>query len=256
MTTNYDATCYRKNYLVDVVAKIDFVSPAKALSSPVLPELVQQAIKERYQIYEPTTGLVQGIEISESGVSPQKREEFHQWVYHGSEREKTLMLSKRFLHVSLKKYKNYEGFKLDVIEPIKKLAAAEGEMYISRTGLRFINIFDGLVNSYNEIPTYFSHMISSQFNNMMEAGNCSRSFLVSEYLYDEIKLRQQTGIYNPDYPATIKKKDFVVDIDAYIDTPHAFSDVAKLLDGLHEKIQFHFESCITSDMRKILNERK
>ena len=73
-------------------------------------------------------------------------------------------------------------------------------------------------------------------------------------MYDEIKLRMQTGIYNPDYPAKIKKLDFILDLDAFIDTPHVVTDVEGFFDDIHEKIQEKFESCITDEMRKVLYE--
>ena len=96
--------------------------------------------------------------------------------------------------------------------------------------------------------------LSCSFENLIDSGACSRNFLVSEYLYDEIKLRMQTGIYNPDYPAKIKKLDFILDLDAFIDTPHVVTDVEGFFDDIHEKIQEKFESCITDEMRKVLYE--
>lgn len=255
MTINLADICYKRNYLVDVIARIDFLDAAKCLSEIVLPEPVQTAIRDRYEIYEPTTARIQGVAFTDKGVSTQ-HEEFQQWKYHGSEREKTINLSKKNVVITLKRYENYKQFKLDVLNPIKSIQDAEGDSYVARTGLRFINIFAGLLSSTTEIQGYFSPMLSGQFNGLFEPENCSRSFLITEYLYGEIKLRLQTGIYNPDYPAKMKKLDFIVDIDAYIDTPHSFNDVGRLIDTLHQNIQKHFEASITQKMRGKLNEPK
>jgi uncharacterized protein (TIGR04255 family) len=96
-------------------------------------------------------------------------------------------------------------------------------------------------------------MLACSFDNLISSESCSRNFLVSEYLYDEIKLRMQTGIYNPDYPAKIKKLDFIIDLDAFIDTPHVVHNVESFFDDIHEKIQEKFEECITDKLRGVLN---
>lgn len=256
MANDLSTICYKRNYLVDVVARIDFLDSPKCLSEKVLPDQIQSAILKRYEIYEPNTGRIQEVEISGKVVSTTQHEEFQRWTYHGSDREKTINLSKNNLDITLKHYENYDQFKLDVLDPIGSIQNTGEESYVARTGLRFINIFTGLVNSVSEIKNYFSPMLSGQFEEINDGNNCSRSFLITEYLYSEIKLRLQTGIYNPDYPAKMKKLDFIIDIDAYIDTPHSFNEVGKLIDNLHQQIQKHFEASITQKMRDKLNEPK
>lgn len=251
---DFSSICYKNNYLIEVVARMDFLEEAKCLSGKVLPGEIHEAIKKRYDIYEPSTGRIQGVQITDKGVSTQ-HEEFQQWTFHGAEREKTINISKNDVNVSLKKYNNYNDLKNDVIEPISSIQSLERDAHISRTGLRYINIFDGLISSTEEIRTFFSPMLSGQFSELYEKENCSRSFLITEYIYGEIKIRMQTGIYNPDYPARMKKLDFIIDIDAYVDTPHVFSDVNAIFDELHKKIQMHFESSITETMREHLHER-
>lgn len=253
MTINLAEICYKRNYLTDVIARIDFVDEAKCLSGKVLPTPIQEAIRGRYEIFEPGKAQIQDVSFSNGSVST-KHEEFERWTYHGAEREKSINLCKKNVDISLKRYANYDQFKLDVLNPIKSIQEVERESYVARTGLRFINIFSGLLTSISEIPEYFSPMLSGQFSGIFEVENCSRSFLITEYLYGEIKLRLQTGIFNPDFPAKIKKLDFIIDIDAFIDTPHSFSDVSKLIDDLHQRIQKHFEASITEKMRAKLNE--
>ena len=255
MVTAMNEICYKKNFLVEVVARIDFAGPAESLKGVVLPDEVQNTIKSRYKIYEPSKKKRQGIEITDQGVSA-KSEEFHQWVYHGESREKSITIDQHSVVVSLKQYKQYPDFKLDVIEPIRKIVELEGNIYINRTGLRFVNIFEGLTPTFADMKKYFHPMISTSFDNIFDAEHCSRNFLITEYLHDEAKMRIQSGIYNPDYPAKIKKKDFIVDIDAFVDTPHSVANVDDLFDKLHTLIQGKFELCITDNMRKILNEEQ
>lgn len=251
MSDKYDPICYKKNYLAEVVARIDFAQPANSLSTPALPKSIRDVITKRYAIFESSKGMRQGIEISDTGVKTQN-EEFHQWTFSGSEREKTIIINKDSITVSLKKYVDWKEFKLDVFEPIQSIVACESQAYIARTGLRFVNIFDDLLQNKGQVSNYFSKMLASPIAYLDIGEHCSRSFLVTEYLHNEVKLRMQTGMYNPDYPAKIKKLDFIVDLDAYVDTPHAFSEVDSFLDDLHQKIQNHFESSITQELKNLL----
>jgi uncharacterized protein (TIGR04255 family) len=66
-------------------------------------------------------------------------------------------------------------------------------------------------------------------------------------------MRLQAGIFNPDYPAVIKKFDFVIDLDCYVDTPHLISEVPALVNVLHAGIQSKFEALITDRLREVLN---
>ena len=93
--------CYKKNYLKEVVARLDFAQPVEALKNPVLPRNVQQALKYRYPIYEPNKALTQGVTFTNEGIKTDQIE-FHQWVYHGENREKTITISQHYITVSLK----------------------------------------------------------------------------------------------------------------------------------------------------------
>lgn len=244
--------CYKKNYLSEVVTRIDFAAPIGALLSEVIPTDIHAAIKKHYSIYEPGKITEHGVHITDESVVSNKKE-IQQWVYHGEDRDKTIIVSAYSFIVTFKAYKDYGDFKENIIEPLQKIIELERNVQIKRTGLRFVNIFSGFIQSFGEVINYFHPMISSSFSDLVDQGNCSRNFLITEYIYDEIKLRMQSGIYNPDYPARIKKFDFIVDLDAYIDTPHITGNVESLIDDVHYKIQEKFEACITDKLRGALN---
>ncbi len=246
--------CYRKNYLAEVVARIDFASPIEALSSEVLPQDIHAAIKKHYSIYEPGKITEHGVRITDEAVVSNKKE-ISQWVYHGEDRDKSIIVSANSFVVTFKKYHDYGDFKDNIIEPLQKIIELEKDVQIKRTGLRFVNIYSEIIQSFDQIKTYFHPMISSSFSELVDPEICSRNFLVTEYIYDEIKLRMQSGIYNPDYPARIKKYDFIIDLDAYIDIPHITSNVESLINDVHCKIQEMFEKCITDKLRGVLDEQ-
>lgn len=244
--------CYKKNYLQEVVAVIQFASPIQALNEAVLPEQIQAILKGRYPIFESQKATTQNVIFNGQGMETNSSE-FQQWLYHGETREKSIAVTQDSITVSIKQYKSYDEFKLDVIEPIEEISKLEGNIYIVRTGLRYVNVFPSKTNEYDELKQKFHPMISSSFNNIIDPNNISRLINVSEYIHDEVKCRVQAGIFNADYPAKIKNKEFILDIDAFIDTPHNFANINKLFDSLHSVIQGKFEQNITLAAREELN---
>ena len=87
------------------------------------------------------------------------------------------------------------------------------------------------------------------------AGIVSRVFHNVEYSFDDFNLRYQFGMHNPDYPAPIKKKSFILDLDAYYQGIQDKDEIQKNLDKYHDKIQEVFELSITDKLRTILNEK-
>lgn len=244
--------CYTKNFLKQVIAKIDFAQPLSDLNHESIVAVVAE-IKKRYPISEQATAFQQGIEITDKEIKSSKTE-FPEWNFHGVNREKTLKINQHFLQVLLTKYTSESDFKEDLLTPISQIIGSRPEVLIARTGVRFINIFDFEIDNFAKVKEYFSESISAHLAAVTNPEECVRSILVNEYLLDETKIRMQSGLFNPDYPAIIKRRHFVLDIDAYIDFPHQIRDVDKYFRDFHAKVQSMFESHITQKLRdEVLN---
>ncbi len=59
-------------------------------------------------------------------------------------------------------------------------------------------------------------------------------------------------MHNPDYPANIVKKIFILDYDAYCEGAQEKNEILKNLDKFHLKIQQLFEYCIQDELRKVM----
>lgn len=245
--------CYKKNFLKQVIAKVDFAQPLTDLTDESLLAAVKE-IKKRFPISEQKTGIHQGIEITSEQITSSKSE-FPEWNFHGLDRDKSLTLNQHFLQIILTKYRSEGDFQEDLISPISHIIGSRPSTVIARTGVRFINVFDfEELKDFNSVSSYFSDNISSCVANLVEPSKCTRSFLINEFMEDDIKWRVQTGFFNPDYPATIKKHQFAIDIDAYIDFPHHINDVNQYFAKFHVIIQNTFEALITDKLRKeVLN---
>ena len=84
----------------------------------------------------------------------------------------------------------------------------------------------------------------------------SRVFEIVEFNYGDSQLRCQFGMPNPDYPAPIRRKLFVLDLDAYRTGLMDPDEVPDLLDDFHARIKEIFEQSITDGLRRLMNGRK
>lgn len=244
--------CYRKNFLKQVIAKLDFAQPLSDLNHQSLVAVIAE-IKKRFPISEQATAFQQGIEITGEEVKSSKTE-FPEWNFHGINRDKSLKINQHFLQILLTKYTSETDFREDLINPISQIIGSRTDVLISRTGVRFVNVFDFEIDTFQRVKEYFSESISSHIASISNPQECVRSFLVNEYLLGETKIRMQTGLFNPDYPAVIKRRHFVIDIDAYIDFPHQIQDVGGYFRDFHSKLQTMFEASITQKLRdEVLN---
>jgi len=240
--------CYKKNFLKQVIAKIEFANPLTNISNDTFLEALQE-IKHRFPISEQGVGVFQNIQVGEDGGAKTSKNEFSEWIFHGEDRDKYLRFNQHFFEVVLSKYHSEKDFISDIIQPVCALMGRNSSSLVLRTSVRFVNIFDIDFPNIDIIKDLFDPMITTHFPSSESLKTCTRSFLVNEYLEDEIKYRVQTGLFNPDYPAIIKRRHFVIDIDAYVDFPHKISDVENYLKDSHSGVQKMFESLITDKLR-------
>ena len=59
-------------------------------------------------------------------------------------------------------------------------------------------------------------------------------------------------MFNPDYPASIKKKIYTLDYDMYVAKLLDKIDIGETIDRFHEEINRSFETIITDELRKIM----
>ena len=81
----------------------------------------------------------------------------------------------------------------------------------------------------------------------------TRAFHILEFNFSGRHVKYQFGIANPDYPAIVKKKEFVLDLDSYIFGLHGFNDAIECVNNCHSKIQELFEDSITDATRSLMN---
>jgi uncharacterized protein (TIGR04255 family) len=179
------------------------------------------------------------------------------YKYFGRDREKDLSLSNKFLTIVQRRYVTYEVFADDFIAAYKGLQQFFPDVQTSRFGLRYINILDmdEMVKplKWDDFVNQDLVATSRFFQHDAYVVNVARLFHVAELKYDDLDVRFQFGEPNPDFPAVMKKAQFVLDIDAYIQSAHRPEDSFRYMEKAHIKIQEIFEESITEKLRGLMN---
>lgn len=244
----YENICYRKPFLKEVICRIDIGARIEAFAKALPPKLAKTALSI-FPIFEPQKGQKQEVFVSATGVQT-RIEETVQWTYHGKNREKTLVIAPEAVIVTNRKYMSYEDFSSDVDKIVGSIFEVEKDISVARMGLRYINMIELETGDPLSWSEYLNEKMLGIIDTHKDQGALSRVFHIVEFNYDYVKVKFQFGIPNPDYPALIKRKQFILDIDAYVQGALTKKDVEDSLVFAHTKIQELFESSISDVTRK------
>jgi len=251
----FDGVQYKRTFLKQVIARLDFVSPLTATAA-TLPTPLSQEIMKRFPIPEPGKAVAQELQISApQGLVGGKRTEHSVWTFHSKERDKKLALHPAALILEIDRYQTYEVLKSDFVPVVAALLAAAQEAQPSRLGLRYIN----LIALDGDNPFDWDGLINAQLLHTLKVPSegdrdkLARAFNIVDLALDDFNLRYQFGMSNPDYPAKIRRRMFVVDLDGYVQGALDKNEIEHLLDTFHSKIQEYFEFSITNELRERMN---
>lgn len=246
----YENVCYKKPFLKDVILRLDFASRVEGFAK-ALPQRLATAALQRFPIAEPKKAQTREVTFSATALET-KTEDSMQWVYHGRNREKTITITPEALIIQSKRYETYEGFYGDFEHVHKSLIQACDDLSTSRIGLRFINVIklpDGDPLAWKD---YINEDMLGIIDLHKDAGVLSRVFHVVGFNYDGQQVKFQFGIANPDYPAPIKRREFVLDIDSFFTGALTNEEIPNCIRLAHEKIQTLFEDSITAKTRQLM----
>jgi len=245
----YEKTCYKKPFIKEAIMRFDFPSPIPNYEKGLPPKISEAALK-KFPIFEPQK--VQTHEVKFGGQETKTNIiEATNSVFYGLEREKTLTISSNAFIVQVRQYKTFELFLSETFHPLGVLCELFPEIRASRIGLRYVNVLE--VGSGN--PLDWAEFINPQLLGIVDyykRDNLSRAFQILEYNFDEDALKFQAGMANPDYPAKIKQRQFILDLDASSVGAFDYQEMAAKVKIGHGRIQELFESSITQATRDIM----
>ena len=243
-------TKYKKPFLKDVIFRIDFPAPLSNLHQ-VLPESLHKLALTKFPIFEPQQAHSQQIRFEGPDVQT-RTSQLVQWVFHGASREKTLTIDANSVVCTAKQYKGFDTFETDVLAIVSELFKLHQSLIVNRSGLRYINVLAPADND----PLSWSKYVDDKMLgiiDLQDGKDCiTRAFHILEYNYDGEMVKFQFGISNPDYPAVVRRKEFVLDIDSSHQGALEESDIRAGIKASHIRIKKFFEQSITDTTRELM----
>jgi len=243
---------YRNPFLKEVIVRIDF--PAPAYDDKSLPKTVANKAINNFPIQEERKALSQELTLSPSEIH-HKRQEFTEWHFHGIKRQKKLIITPRFIAISYSRYTSFEELKDGFLQVTSVMFEHDPDIRASRLGLRYINHIDIPKHDPYEWGDLINRELLGLFEHFSDRKNIiNRIFHIVEYKYeDDIQLKFQFGVPNPDFPAPVRAPLFVLDMDAYYNGLQDKNDISDNLNNSHERIQHLFENSITDNLRRLMD---
>lgn len=247
--TNYDAVSYKKNYIKEAIIRLDFPAPLPNLSTD-FPQSVANAVIANFPLAETRKTQAHSLEISEHSVAT-TRTDVHEWIYHGLNREKSFIIGPDAAISVTRDYSTFEKFLSESVSPINALFDSFPDLRANRVGLRYVNfIEDGANKSATDWSTEINPKLLSIIDFHPDKAQLARAFSSLNLNFDGLMINFQFGIANPDFPAPIKRRQFIIDIDGYTVGSYAKDEVSALIKDAHARVQDIFELSITLALKQ------
>lgn len=242
---------YPHNFLNNVTARIDFGKNYYEISSAV-PGAVQEKLKERFPFAQRKKAIAEQVQVvSETELKRSHVSENH-WFYQAKDGGKTFCIAPNFMWLDYKKYEDFADLKENFSTVVEALFESLPDFSVNRFGFRYFNNIEMTDPHLTDWEAYLDKNLLSIFNIAEDRTKISRAFHNLEMNYGDMNLTFLYGMHNPDYPAPIRQKTFVLDFDAYILKAQNKEAVMSNLELMHDRIKSLFEKSITDKLREIM----
>ena len=246
----YEDSCYNNSFLKAVILRVDFPTPVPSLTNE-LPVKLANAALERFPIQEPRKTRSHELMVSPEKIQHTQSEAI-EWHFHGRQRDKTLTIGPTVLLVNRGRYSTYEELREEFDAVLKTLFSLEPEIEGSRLGLRYINQIEIGDDEPLRWSKYIDNRLLGLFDRFTDPTVLTRAMHVVEFQHGEIGLKFQFGMPNPDFPSPIRRRQFVLDFNGYVQGPQGLEELSSNIEAAHERIQDLFEQSITDDLREAM----
>lgn len=252
---------YKKNFLTKVIFKIDFGSIVNKTQDDELASKFASGIKENYPNVRSTPLSQVSMKMSPTGSTIQQEIIGKVREHTSKEKNKILILNPDFLLLEYRDeiYSHFPEFKDDMDLIYKEFQTVFDIPTFGRIGLRYINEIkfpEG--NPLNWRGFIKDSLVSSTLaglSNDMKLTRSMHQFMAKHG--EDISVLFQYGIFNPEHPNPVSRREFILDIDCFISAKIEKSEIIERLVALNTVAEMIFEDSIDNELRRemeVINE--
>lgn len=255
---------YNNNFLAQVIMRIDFtdfIDTSLLFSSDILATIRANYTRQSIPIKTDFNSLNINIP-KEQKDNPIIKRDIQSGIsveFIDASMKNKVTLSNKFVIFEFNQYKSFKN-SYETISTIIQKIFSKITTNTQRIGLRYVNIFeqDKIKISKNLFNAPINSSIYYKDNrSILDKYQLARAMSLIEYFYDNTILNIRYGFYNPEYPSTLNKNNYVIDFDYYTqEQMHDDKQILIFLENGHTAIQNVFESIITDKLREKMNINK
>jgi uncharacterized protein (TIGR04255 family) len=246
---------YKNNFLTQVIIRADFDAPLESLRE-TLPVGFKEAFAGDFPLTEERDGQTQEVTLRvherSHEFSQRVSESFKTWRLLTADGSSTLEVSKDYVSRTVSSYLKFDQFAVPFFRAAERIAAAQdSEVSYRRLGLRYIDE----ITPKEDDPLDWSGLIVRKLTGALEfvkEDPLVRAMSVIEVERDNCRVRMQYGMPNPDYPARVAQKLFLLDTDAYISALITQDELERKAAELCKVANVYFERAIGSRLRALM----
>lgn len=201
---NLDEICYKNTPITKVIIRLDFLTNIQELNEN-LPAEITDVIKQSFPLPEPRNVISKSLQISKDNVIESKVDS-KEWHFHTTERNATLIIKSDSLAIVLNHYISFQKVNEVFLEILNIFFNHYKNINSRRLGLRYINEIKVDEPDIFSWDKYLNQNLLSIFKVTEYPNLIVRAFHNLELVSDDIMLKFQYGMHNPDYPAHMKKR--------------------------------------------------
>lgn len=249
----YEQIAYSKPLVKEAIIRIDLASQIESINKKLSNKLYKN-ILNFFPIAEPQKSYQQQFEFTGKSIQGKGGIENTEWVFFTKSRDHQFTINKSCINIISAKYSTYENFSKSLKSIIIDFFDQYNDSTAIRIGVRYINILSLENDSSNPLDwsEYIEPNMIGITNYNLNKEYITRALNILEFNFDGENVKLQFGVSNSDFPAPVKKKEFVIDIDCYNNGIFEYNDIINIIDNSHNRVQDFFEKTITNKTRELI----
>lgn len=245
------ATTYNKNYITQVILKIDFPS-----SESITLDSIREFATSFPDLASPQSIEQHGFVIEGLGQDFTTRQNTNVlWkIEKADDTNSFFEITKSSFLAAATVYVNYPTFQIFFEEPIKQFIDKFEITTITRLGLRYIDeISLEEMDDYYDWDGYIKPELTGVMNFVDDKSSIRRVMQNIQISQDEETfINLNHGMFNKGFPAQIQKKEYILDYECF--TPFGIQDnqVTDVADKFNKILSDLFEKSIDDRLRELM----
>ncbi len=253
---------YARDFITQVVLRADFVSGTAPVAGQ-LPEGVLAALEnypERNVLNRSRTE-VRVQKTPQGPVRDTRTINFPEHNFWTAGRDLHAAVCGEYAFLAQRQYGGYALLREEFLAVLDAMAAAFPSLAIKRLGMRYVNEIKlpgadagpGLGADFWE--HYVNPLLLGGLRFAANDGAMARHMCTTELNYGTDRATIRYGIFNGEYPKPNRRREFILDVDAYCQTRLTPGEAAAKLDDYHAAACQVFEAAVTDALRQRMNRQ-